>query len=397
MIHGRYVMASLRGLTIDAVDATLAEYDAIGREAFLTKYEFGDARGLYLVRDGKRYESKAVVGAAIGRLPGRTALRSGDFSGGIASVVRALDRLGYTVIDERAPRNPKWATEEIILALDLYLTHGQLDDTDPEVEELSVALNALNIHPSRPDAGRWRNPNGVALKLANFAHFDPGYPGRGMSGGSKLDEELFEKLQPYPDLVSRLAADIRSGARVDPANLPIAAPPLVDRAASGPAPSTAVTATPVPVEQYLTLGKYEVSEPAEPVLAERVEQPMVLRFCDFLSAGGYPAERVRYSLDGVEYVTDIVVRTAGLLLEAKYHTGRGSIRMAVGQIKDYDFMESEANESGFGSLALLLGGRPTESALRYLAREGIDAAWPVSDGWAATDRLKNQLDRCAWC
>jgi 5-methylcytosine-specific restriction protein A len=159
------------------------------------------------------------------------------------------------VIDERPPRNPKWAAEEIILALDLYLTHGQLDDTDPEVEELSVALNALNIHPSRPDADRWRNPNGVALKLANFAHFDPGYPGRGMSGGSKLDEELFEELQPYPDLVSRLAANIRSGARVDLANLPIAAPLSVDRAAPDPAPSTAVTATSVPVEQHPYVGQ----------------------------------------------------------------------------------------------------------------------------------------------
>jgi hypothetical protein len=71
--------------------------------------------------------------------------------------------------------------------------------------------------------------------------------------------------------------------------------------------------------------------------------------------------------------------------------------MAVGQIKDYDLMESQLNESGFGSLVLLLGRRPTESALRYLAREGIDVAWPVSDGWAATDRLKNQLDGYAWC
>jgi hypothetical protein len=106
----------------------------------------------------------------------------------------------------------------------------------------------------------------------------------------RLALPLFERLQSYPDLGSRLAADIRSCARVDPDNLPIAAAPSVDPAAPGPAPSTAVTAALVPVEQHLTLGKYKASQPAESVLAERIEQPMVPRFCDFLSAGGYPAE-----------------------------------------------------------------------------------------------------------
>jgi 5-methylcytosine-specific restriction protein A len=195
-------MASLKGLTVEAVDTTLAEFDAIGRDAFLAKYNFGEAKGLYLVRDGKRYDSKAVVGAAVGRVLGRSALQGPDFTGGVASVVRALEKLGYAVVDERPTRNPRWATEEVILALDLYLTRGLLDDRAAEVIELSAALNALDIHPARPDAERWRNPNGVALKLANFAHVDPGYPGRGMTGGSTLDRRAFQRLKPYPDLVS---------------------------------------------------------------------------------------------------------------------------------------------------------------------------------------------------
>lgn len=388
-------MATLKGLTAEAVDATLAEFDAIGRQAFLAKYNFGEAKGLYLVRDGKRYDSKAIVGAAVGRLFGRTALQGPDFTGGVASVVRALEKLGYTVVDERPIRNPRWATEEVILALDLYLTRGLLDDQDTEVVELSAALNALEIHTERPDAERWRNPNGVALKLANFAHFDPGYPGRGMDRGSALDRRVFDRLKPYPDLVSRLASDIRAGARVDLDNLPIADERSEVGTPSTPAPSTGITATTVPIEQHHRSGKYEVSEPLEPRFAERIEQPLVRRFCDFLEVGGYLSERVRYTLDGVDYVTDIVVRSAGLL-EAKYHTGRGPIRMAVGQIKDYDFMESEANQRGFPSLALLLGDRPTESALRYIAREDVEAAWAANDGWAATDKLKEQLDGCGW-
>lgn len=389
-------MASLKGLTVEAVNATLAEFDAIGREEFLAKYNFGEAKGLHLVRDGKRYDSKAIVGAAVGRLAGRTALQGPDFTGGLASVVRALENLGYTVIDERPTRNPRWATEEIILALDLYLSHGLLDDKAEEVIDLSGVLNALDIHPERPDADRWRNPNGVALKLANFAHVDPGYPGRGMDRGSALDRRVFDRLKPYPDLVRALASDIRAGARVELGNLPIPAEPSANSDAVRPAPSTRVTATTIPIEQHHRSGKYEVSQPVEPRFAERIEQPLVRSFCDFLEVGGYASERVRYTLDGVEYVTDIVVRSAGLLIEAKYHTGRGPIRMAVGQIKDYDFMEFEANGNGFLSLAVLLGDRPTESALRYLKREGVEAAWSAKDGWAATDKLREQVDRCAW-
>jgi hypothetical protein len=46
--------------------------------------------------------------------------------------------------------------------------------------ELSRVLNSLPIHTVRPDLERFRNPNGVALKLANFAALDPAYPGRGI-------------------------------------------------------------------------------------------------------------------------------------------------------------------------------------------------------------------------
>jgi hypothetical protein len=236
----------------------------------------------------------------------------------------------------------------------------------------------------------------VALKLANFAHFDPGYAGRGMDGGSALDRRVFDRLKPYPDLISRLATEIRAGSRVDLDSLPIPAASGEDAYEIRPAPSTSVAATTVPVEQHHSSGKYEVSEPSAPRFAERVEQPLVRRFCEFLEVGGYPPARVRYTLDGVDYVTDIVVRSVGLLIEAKVGTGRGPIRMAVGQLKDYDFMESEANSMGFTSLALLLGSRPTESALRFLAREGVEVAWAVSDGWAASEKLKELLHRCNW-
>jgi len=47
--------------------------------------------------DGKTYDSKAIVGAAHGFLPGHEPLTAGDFSGGPATVGRLLSGLGFQV------------------------------------------------------------------------------------------------------------------------------------------------------------------------------------------------------------------------------------------------------------------------------------------------------------
>jgi 5-methylcytosine-specific restriction protein A len=52
----------------------VAEYDRLGPDRFLEKYGFGAARSYWLVVDGKTYDSKAIVGAAHGYLPGRSRL-----------------------------------------------------------------------------------------------------------------------------------------------------------------------------------------------------------------------------------------------------------------------------------------------------------------------------------
>jgi 5-methylcytosine-specific restriction enzyme A len=112
-------------------------------------------------------------------------------------------------------RNPPWARDEIILALDLYLRRRPSipGADDPEVIELSAFLNRLPIHTVRPDLERFRNPNGVALKLANFTAI--AHPGRGMAAGSRLDRAVWEELAGNPEEVARLAAAIRAAAAAD--------------------------------------------------------------------------------------------------------------------------------------------------------------------------------------
>jgi 5-methylcytosine-specific restriction protein A len=117
-------------------------------------------------------------------------------------------------------RNPNWAQDELILALDLYFREGLLDDTDPFVVELSELLNRLPIHTVRPDVERFRNPNGVALKLANFAALDPAYQGRGMSAVGRHDIEVFDRFRDDRAGLQRLAGEIRQGA-VSPHGFPV--------------------------------------------------------------------------------------------------------------------------------------------------------------------------------
>lgn len=92
-------------------------------------------------------------------------------------------------------RNPKWERDEVILALNLYFdeNRGTIESNNPKIIELSELLNKLPIHSNRPDEEKFRNPNGVTLKLGNFLALDPNYSGKGMESYSKLDEAVFNE------------------------------------------------------------------------------------------------------------------------------------------------------------------------------------------------------------
>jgi|SRR5450755_885920 5-methylcytosine-specific restriction protein A len=108
-------------------------------------------------------------------------------------------------------RNPKWHRDEIILALNLYFSRerGSIDDKNSKIIELSKTLNDLPLFPDRPDEEKFRNPNGVTLKLSNFLAFDPDYKGKGMTGGSKLDEQVFSEFYKDKERLVAIASEIR--------------------------------------------------------------------------------------------------------------------------------------------------------------------------------------------
>lgn len=83
----------------------LAECDDLGRQVFLDNYGFKPARDYLILHEGRRYDSKAIVGVAHRHVDGR-ALRAGDFSGGAETVVPVLTRLGFRVEGGQAGKGP---------------------------------------------------------------------------------------------------------------------------------------------------------------------------------------------------------------------------------------------------------------------------------------------------
>ena len=109
-------------------------------------------------------------------------------------------------------RPPRWHRDEIILALDLYFTiePKEMDNKNPKVIELSELLNKLPIHKDKSESQKFRNPNGVGLKLSNFKAIDPDYDGKGMSSYSKMDKEVFFEFKGKNKELNSIANQIKT-------------------------------------------------------------------------------------------------------------------------------------------------------------------------------------------
>ena len=113
-----------------------------------------------------------------------------------------------------AGKRKNWTTDETLLALDLYLRAGLAEDDDPEVIELSNLLQTLPIHPVDERLPNFRNPNGVALKLANIANADPNYLGK-PTNGSALDRKVYTEWADRPEELEKIVAVIKAGGLND--------------------------------------------------------------------------------------------------------------------------------------------------------------------------------------
>ena len=90
---------ALKDITRQAVLQAIRECDSDGRENFLKNNGFGYARTYWLIYDGRRYDSKAIIGVAhkYARCDLASSKWRKSFSGGKATVQRILENLTFTV------------------------------------------------------------------------------------------------------------------------------------------------------------------------------------------------------------------------------------------------------------------------------------------------------------
>jgi 5-methylcytosine-specific restriction protein A len=111
-------------------------------------------------------------------------------------------------------RNQAWTRDELILALDLYIKTRprNLAKNDPQIHALSKVLNSLPTAQAAKDPSKFRNPNGVSMKIYNFKRFDPNYKGAGLTRGNHLEEVVWDEFASDPERLAAVAGAIRKGA-----------------------------------------------------------------------------------------------------------------------------------------------------------------------------------------
>jgi hypothetical protein len=273
-------------------------------------------------------------------------------------------------------KDPVWTRDEDILALELFVQAGSLNGgpltgkADHRAVELSRQLQSLPVYPRSRRGPKFRNPPGVALKLANFRAVERvvkranGIPGAeslpvGMPSFSAVDREVFEEFFDRDFLGLTEAAQAIRATAIE-----------FDDAVS------AVVVESCPVESAAT-ASYETAGSAGGTRI-RAEHDLVARYTEWLAGIGVKSVARLYRVPrlALPLRCDIFLPDKNVLIEAKSSRRRESIRMAIGQLLDYRRFEKTEPE-----VAVLLPALPSRDIRDLLASLDIALIWPHGSGF----------------
>ncbi|MDR6219214.1 hypothetical protein [Deinococcus soli (ex Cha et al. 2016)] len=126
-----------------------------------------------------------------------------------------------------------------------------------------------------------------------------------------------------------------------------------------------------------TTEKTVLQPQSEEIEMERREHKLVLEYGRFLQAKGHKVTRHQILPDGEAkpLFTDAYDVDDDVLIEAKGTVTREAIRMALGQLMDYQ-RYVRANY-----LAVLLPSKPRPDLLALIKSQGVQTIWPTDDGF----------------
>jgi 5-methylcytosine-specific restriction protein A len=199
-------------LTKASVLKALRQFDsALRGTREWAQWEQNKAHKYAIVHRGRRYPVKKIASLARGA-------PVSEFIGGIdvGHTNRLVDAVGFKVERLRGT-NPDWVTDELILALSLYLKHrsNPPGKTSREVVGLSTLLNRLGerLFPPSERSATFRNPDGVYMKLMNFRSLDPQYTRsgkKGLTAGAKADVDVWNEFAGDSERCAKVARAIEA-------------------------------------------------------------------------------------------------------------------------------------------------------------------------------------------
>lgn len=229
-------------------------------------------------------------------------------------------------------------------------------------QQMTVGNKALLNHAQDGRAVRLFTGSGGVVTYEGEFRLDANEPFRQdlvhSTGGGPLRNVFKFRLHPVSEGAS--AAPVPDGV-VDPAS--------TDRQ-SDPSPVSAVPIAKQNVEEWIVT-------PAQYVKASAVEAQLVRSFKAYLERKGDVVRRHRYGTGSQPLFNDVFNETRRQLIEAKGSCSRPAVRMAIGQLLDYQFLERTPV-----ALGVLLPEQPAAPILALLHHLSIVAIWPSAKDFA---------------